>query len=263
LEVSAPPVIVLIRANGGVQRTIRRREMIDFYYSPTPNGWKVGIMLEECGLDYNTILVQLHKGEQFAPGFLAINPAGQTPAIVDHDVDGEPVSVFESAAILLYLADKTGRFAPPIASMAGDLARRELLQWLLWHASSQGPAAGQLSYYVNYAPTEQQNGRQRCANEYRRTLAVLEHRLRARDHILGEYSIADMACFPWAFIAKRLGVDLSDYPAVQAWRSALKARPAVRRAIDLHKDQQIVKHKHKIHEMLFNQDEPQLRYRLS
>lgn len=237
--------------------------MIDFYYSPTPNGWKVGIMLEECGLAYNTILVQLHRGDQFDPGFLAVNPAGQTPAIVDHDVDGAPVSVSESAAILLYLADKTGRFAPPVASMASDPLRRGLLQWLLWHAGDQGPAAAQLSYYVNYAPREQQNGRQRCTNKYRRTLAVLENRLRDRDYILGQYSIADMACFPWAFIAKRFGVDLSEYPAVQGWRGVIKTRPAVRRAIDLHKDQQIVKHKREIHEMLFNQDEPQLRYGLS
>lgn len=237
--------------------------MIDFYYSPTPNGWKVGIMLEECGLDYSTILVQLHKGEQFDPGFLAVNPAGQTPAIVDHDVDRGPVPVFESAAILLYLADKTSRFVPPMASMAVDPARRELLQWLLWQASSQGPTAGQLSYYVNYAPPEEQKGRRRCENEYRRTLAVLENRLRERDYILGKYSIADMACFPWVFVAKRFGVDLSEYPAVQAWRGALKTRPAVRRAIDLHKDEQIVKHKHEIYEMLFNRDESRLGYRLS
>jgi len=236
--------------------------MIDFYYSPTPNGWKVAIMLEECGLDYNTILVQLHKGEQFDPGFLAVNPAGQTPAIVDHDVDG-PVPVFESAAILLYLADKTDRFAPPVESMAGDRARRELLQWLLWHAGSQGPASGQLSYYVNYAPPEQHNGRPRCANEYRRTLAVLNNRLWEREYILGEYSIADMACFPWAFVAKRFGVDLSEYPAVQSWRGALKARSAVRRAIDLHKDKQIVTHKREIYEMLFNQGESQLGHGLS
>lgn len=237
--------------------------MIDFYYSPTPNGWKVGIMLEECGLDYNTILVQLHKGDHLTPGFLGVNPAGQTPAIIDREVAAEPVPMFESAAILLYLADKTGRFAPPIASMAGDPARRELLQWLLWHAGSQGPAAGQLSYYVNYAPPEQQNGRERCANEYRRTLAVLENRLRKRDYILGEYSIADMACFPWAFIAKRFGVDLSRYPAVEAWRGAMKCRPAVRRAIDLHKDKQLIKHKRELGEMLLNRGEPQLQqYRI-
>ncbi len=237
--------------------------MIDFYYSPTPNCWKVGIMLEECGLDYDTILVQLHRGEQFEPGFLAISPAGQTPAIVDHDVHREPVPVFESAAILLYLADRTGRFAPPIGSMSDDPARRALLQWLLWQAGSQAPAAGQLSYYVNYAPPEQQQGRRRCANAYRRSLAVLENRLRERDYILGEYSIVDMACFPWVFVAKRFGVDLSEYPAVQAWRGALKSRPAVRRAIDLHKDEQIIEHKHEIYELLFNRDEPPLRHGLS
>jgi GST-like protein len=125
---------------------------------------------------------------------------------------------------------------------------------MLWHAGSQGPTAGQLSYYVNYAPPEQQGGRQRCASEYRRNLAVLENRLRGRDYILGEYSIADMACFPWVFIAKRFGVDLSEYPAVQAWRAAIKTRPAVRRAIDLHKDEQIINHRREIYEMLFDRD---------
>lgn len=237
--------------------------MIDFFYSPTPNGWKVGIMFEECGLDYNTILVGLHKGEQFDPGFLAVNPAGQTPAILDRGVDGEPVAVFESAAILLYLADKTGRFAPPVSSMASDVARRELLQWLLWHAGNQGPTAGQLSYYVNYAPPGQRGGRQRCEYEYRRTLAVLESRLREREFILGEYSIADMACFPWAFIARRFGVDLAEYPAVQAWRGAIKSRPAVQRAIDLHKDKQLVEHKRAIQDMLSKRDESELRYGVS
>ncbi|HSH41360.1 MAG TPA: glutathione S-transferase N-terminal domain-containing protein [Arenicellales bacterium] len=218
--------------------------MIDFYYSPTPNGWKVAIMLEECGLDYRTILLQLHKGEQLAPEFLRINPTGQTPAIVDHDAGSEPVAVFDSTAILLYLANKTGRFAPAIGPMAAGTSHWELLQWLFWHAADQGPAAGQLSHFVNYAPADQEYGRRRSTKDYRRDLGVLENRLRSRNYILGDYSIADMACFPWVFIAKRLGVDLSHYPAVQAWRGDIKSRPAVQRAIDLHKDQQPVdKHK--------------------
>jgi len=229
--------------------------MIDFYYSPTPNGWKVAIMLEECGLDYHTVLLQLQKGDQLTPEFLEINPAGQTPAIVDHHVDGDPVPVFDSVAILLYLARKTGRFAPSASSMSADAEQRQLLQWLFWHAGNQSPAAGQLSHFVNYAPADQDYGRRHYTNEYMRNLAVLENRLQNRAYILGEYSIADIACFPWVFIAKPLGVDLSGYPAVQAWRGDIKSRPAVRRAIDLHKDQQPVhKHKRESHTPAFEHD---------
>lgn len=234
--------------------------MIDFYYSPTPNGWKVGIMLEECGLDYDAILMRLHRGDQFSGEFLAISPAGQMPAIVDRDTGGEPVSVFESAAILLYLADKTGRFSPPAGSMSDSAARRELMQWLFWQSGNQGPVAGQLSHFVNYAPRDQAYGRQRYTNEYKRCLTVLENRLRDRDYILGDYSIVDMACFPWPFIAKPLGVDLSEYPRVQAWRAAIKTRPAVHRAIDLHKDKQnLGKHTAENSPLLFDQDGSQLK----
>ncbi len=212
--------------------------MIDFHYSPTPNGWKVGIMLEECGLEYNTILMQLSKGDQFKPEFLAISPNGHIPAILDYDTGGEPVGVFESAAILLYLADKTGKFAPPVASLSSSPARRDLMAWLFWQVGSQGPMAGQLSHFVNYAPEGQDYGLKRYQNEYKRSLTVLENRLRDRDYVLGEYSIVDMICFPWVFIAKPLGIDLAEYPRVAAWRGRIKSRPAVHRAIDLHKDKQ-------------------------
>jgi GST-like protein len=207
--------------------------MIDFYYAPTPNGWKVAIMLEECALAYQTILMNLGQGDQFAPQFLAISPNAKMPAIVDHDVEGEPVSVFESGAILVYLAEKTGRFMP-----AGPKGRRETLEWLFWQVGNQGPMAGQLSHFVNYAPDGQDYGRTRYAGEYDRNLAVLERRLADRDYILGAYSIADMIAFPWAFIARPLGRSLDDFPHVAAWRGRIKDRPAVRRAIDLHKDRQ-------------------------
>ncbi|MGA8260609.1 MAG: glutathione S-transferase N-terminal domain-containing protein [Arenicellales bacterium] len=234
--------------------------MIDFYYSPTPNGWKVGIMLEECGLEYNTILVSLSKGEQFSPEFLAVNPNGKMPAIVDHDTGGAPVRVFESGAILLYLADKTGRFAPPEASVVSSAARRELMEWLFWQVGNQGPIAGQLSHFVNYAPKGEDYSLKRYGNEYMRSLTVLENRLKDRDYILGEYSIADMISFPWAFIAKPLGVDLSEFPRVAAWRGAIKTRPAVHRAIDLHKDKQNVgRETAESNPLLFNQDGSQLR----
>jgi GST-like protein len=207
--------------------------MIDFYYAPTPNGWKVAIMLEECGLAYDTILMNLGQGDQFAPEFLAISPNAKMPAIVDHDVEAEPVSVFESGAILVYLAEKTGRFMP-----TDPKGRRETLEWLFWQVGNQGPMAGQLSHFVNYAPEGQDYAARRYAGEYDRNLAVLERRLEGRDYILGAYSIADMIAFPWAFIARPLGRSLDDFPHVAAWRGRIKDRPAVRRAIDLHKDRQ-------------------------
>ncbi len=211
--------------------------MIAFHYAPTPNGWKVGIMLEETGLAYETRLMSLADGDQFQPDFRAISPNARMPAIVDDDPPAaygpEPVSVFESGAILLYLAEKTGRFAP-----TEPRARKELHEWLFWQVGTQGPMGGQLSHFVNYGPEGQDYARARYLGEYERALAVLERRLEGRDYILGAYSIADMIAFPWAFIAKPLGSSLARFPAVAAWRGRIKERPAVRRAIDLHKDRQ-------------------------
>ena len=208
--------------------------MIDFYYAPTPNGWKVAIMLEECALPYRTQLLRLSKGDQLTPEFRAISPNAKMPAIVDHDLEGDPVTVFESGAILLYLAEKTGRFLPP-----DPLCRKEALEWLFWQVGNQGPMAGQLSHFRNYAPEGEDYSLKRYAGEYERNLAVLDERLKGRDYILGsDYSIADMISFPWAFIAKPLGAQLTDFPNVAAWRGRIKERPAVRRAIDLYKDEQ-------------------------
>jgi GST-like protein len=207
--------------------------MIDFYFAPTPNGWKVGIMLEECGLAYRTHLLRLSKGDQFQPAFRAISPNAKMPAIVDRDVEGEPVSVFESGAILIYLAEKTGRFLPK-----DPLGRKEAMEWLFWQVGNQGPMAGQLSHFRNYAPKGEDYGLKRYSGEYERNLAVLDQRLEGRDYILGDYSIADMIAFPWAFIAKPLGASLEDFPNLAAWRGRIKERPAVRRAIDLHKSEQ-------------------------
>ncbi|MDH3742544.1 MAG: glutathione S-transferase N-terminal domain-containing protein [Hyphomicrobiales bacterium] len=204
--------------------------MIDFYYAPTPNGWKVAIMLEECGVEYNTVLMQLSAGDQFKPAFLAISPNAKMPAIVDHDAEGDPVSVFESGAILYYLAQKTGQFMPE--------DQLETLQWLFWQAANQGPMAGQLSHFVNYAPDGQDYSLKRYAGEYDRNLAVLERRLEGRDYMLGDYSIVDMMAFPWAFIAKPLTASLDKVPNVAAWRGRIKERPAVRNAINLYKDNQ-------------------------
>jgi len=207
--------------------------MIDFHYAPTPNGWKVAIMLEECELEYQTILMSLANGDQFKPEFLAISPNAKMPAILDRPRDGEEVSVFESGAILIYLAEKTDRFMPTDAK-----THKELLEWMFWQVGNQGPMAGQLSHFVNYAPDGQDYSRNRYAGEYERNLAVLDRRLEGRDYILGDYSIADMMAFPWAFIAKPLGASLDEFPNVAAWRGRIKERPAVRRAIDLHKDRQ-------------------------
>jgi len=190
-------------------------------------------MLEECELEYQTILMSLANGDQFKPDFLAISPNAKMPAILDRPRDGEEVSVFESGAILIYLAEKTDRFMPTDAK-----AHKELLEWMFWQVGNQGPMAGQLSHFVNYAPDGQDYSRNRYAGEYERNLAVLDRRLEGRDYILGDYSIADMMAFPWAFIAKPLGASLDEFPNVAAWRGRIKERPAVRRAIDLHKDRQ-------------------------
>lgn len=215
--------------------------MIDFYFAPTPNGWKTAIMLEECGLAYDTKLVRLTEGDQFAPAFLKISPNAKMPAIVDHDppdgFDG-PVSVFESGAIMIYLAEKTGRFMP-----TDPMGRKECLEWLFWQVGNQGPMGGQHSHFINYAPQIKDAGHEYSANRYRgeyeRSLAVLDRRLDGRDYILGDdYTIADMISFPWAFIAKAMGVPLDEFPNVGAWRGRIKQRPAVVNAINLHKDQQ-------------------------
>jgi GST-like protein len=203
--------------------------MIDFHYWPTPNGWKVAILLEELGLPYRMIPVNIGKGDQFAPEFLAISPNNRMPAIVDHDVPGDPVPVFESGAILWYLAEKTGRFLP-----ADPRGRKEIMEWLFWQVGNQGPLAGQLSHFVNYAPEGVGDyGRKRYAREYDRCLGVLERRLEGRDWIVGDYSIADMICWPWVLIARPLGASLDAFPNVAAWRQRIKQRPAVQRAVDL------------------------------
>lgn len=205
--------------------------MLDFYFWPTPNGWKVSIMLEECDLDYNLIPVNIGKGEQFKPEFLAISPNNRMPVIVDHDVDSDPISVFESGAILHYLAEKTGKFIPD-----GPLGRKEVMEWLFWQVGNQGPMAGQLSHFVNYADGGIDYGKKRYGNEYNRCLGVLEKRLENREYIVGDYSVVDMICWPWVLIAKPLGQSLDDFPNVSRWRKAVKERPAVQRGVNVGKE---------------------------
>ena len=205
--------------------------MIDLYYWPTPNGWKVSIMLEECGLPYRMVPVNIGRGDQFSADFLAISPNNRMPAIVDRDAEGGPVSIFESGAILIYLAEKSGQFMPTGAS-----GEKETQEWLFWQVGNLGPMAGQLSHFVNYAPGDETYAHQRYANEYNRCIGVLERRLEGRGYIVGDYSIADMACWPWVLIAKHMGQPLDEFPNVARWRNAIKERPAVQASVDLGKD---------------------------
>lgn len=182
-------------------------------------------MLEECGLEYKTIPVNIAKGDQFAPEFLRISPNNRMPAIVDHE---NGTSVFEGGAILIYLAEKTGQFLP-----AGGDKRMQVLEWLFWQAGGLGPMAGQLSHFVNYAKSPEPYSLDRYAREYDRLLAVMDVRLREREFLCEDYSIADMASFPWVLPYRRLGNDLDKFANLRRWFDTIKQRPAVRRGIDL------------------------------
>jgi len=201
--------------------------MIDLYYWPTPNGHKISIMLEECGLEYEIKAVNIGAGNQFAPEFLAISPNNRMPAIVDSDTG---ISVFEGGAILVYLAEKAGKFLPT------DMAQRfDVLQWLFWQTGGLGPMAGQLSHFVNYVQEDVPYAHRRYTNEYDRLLAVMDVRLRNRDYLAGDYSIADIASFPWVLPYRRLGNDLDNFPNLRRWFDSLKDRPAVQRGVNLGK----------------------------
>lgn len=206
--------------------------MIDAYYWPTPNGWKISIALEEMELDYNIVPVDIGRGDQFKDDFLKISPNNRMPAIIDYDpVDGgEPVSVFESGAILIYLAEKTGRFMPT------DLrGRKEVLEWVMWQMSGLGPMLGQNGHFKFYAPEPMPYAQERYANEALRLYSVLNTRLEGRDFICGDYSIADMACWPWVITYKKQEIDFFQFPNVRRWYDALKTRPALRRGYEVRK----------------------------
>ncbi len=206
--------------------------MIDLYFAPTPNGWKITIMLEECGLPYRVIPLNIAAGEQFTETFLKLNPNARMPVIVDHEAVDGPLSVFESGAILMYLAEKSGQFMP-----RDQRGFYEVTQWVFWQMANLGPMAGQASHFVNYQDTEQnQYAKSRYLNEYDRLLGVMDYALRERPFLAGEYSIADMASFPWLLPYKRYGFDLSDFPYVKRWYDTLKQRPALRRGVDVGKD---------------------------
>ncbi|HJM15602.1 MAG TPA: glutathione S-transferase N-terminal domain-containing protein [SAR86 cluster bacterium] len=209
--------------------------MIDLYYAPTPNGWKISIMLEEAEMEYKVIPVNLGAGDQFKPEFLKISPNNRMPVIVDSDgPGGGEISVFESGAILMYLGEKSGKFFPQ-----SDKERIRVLEWLFWQIGGLGPMAGQVSHFVNYAPNfpgDHSYSEKRYKNEYDRLLGVMNMVLEERDFLAGEYSIADMASFPWVTAYKRYEVDLDSFKNVRRWFDAIKSRPAVRKGMDVGKE---------------------------
>ncbi|GAA0460990.1 MULTISPECIES: glutathione S-transferase N-terminal domain-containing protein [Sphingomonas] len=204
--------------------------MIHLHYWPTPNGHKITLFLEETGLPYTIHPVNIGKGEQFAPDFLKIAPNNRMPAIVDDEPadGGEPISIFESGAILLYLAEKTGRFLGP------DLrARVEQTQWLMWQMGGLGPMLGQNHHFNRYAPEKIPYAIDRYVKETNRLYGVLDRQLEGRAFIAGDYSIADMAAYPWIVPHEAQGQDLADFPNVQRWFEAIRTRPATERAYAL------------------------------
>lgn len=204
--------------------------MIDLYYWTTPNGHKISLFLEETGLPYRIHPINIGKGEQFAADFLKIAPNNRIPAIVDNDTaDGQPLSLFESGAILLYLAEKTGQFIPQ------DLrGRQETLQWLFWQMGGLGPMAGQNHHFNRFAPEKIPYAIKRYVDETARLYGVLNKRLEDRPFVAGEaYSIADMAIYPWIVPHKWQGQDLDDFPALKGWFERIQARPATQRAYAL------------------------------
>ena len=224
--------------------------MIDLYYWPTPNGWKISIALEEMELPYRTLPVNIGRGEQFEPEFLAISPNNRMPAIVDHEPEGgsEPVSVFESGAILLYLADKSGLFLPR------DLRGRvEVTEWLLWQMGGLGPMLGQNHHFRIYASESHQYAVDRYTKETNRLYGVLDKRLEGREYICGDYSIADMACWPWIVPHERQGQSLNDFPHVNRWYEKMKTRPGVRRGFDVLKEVRGAKMDDQAKSLLFGQ----------
>jgi GSH-dependent disulfide-bond oxidoreductase len=210
-------------------RGARRRKPIDLYFWPTPNGWKVSIMLEECRLPYNIIPVNIAKGEQFKPAFLKISPNNRMPAIVDHDGPGRrPISVFESGAILQYLGRKTRKFYP-----ANERARVVVDEWLFWQMANLGPKAGEMNHFRRYAPEKLPYAIERFSNEMNRLYGVMNTRLKNRRFLAGAYSIADMACVGWIRHAERQGETFEGFPHLKRWLKAVRARPAVQRGMHI------------------------------
>jgi GST-like protein len=234
-----------------VRAPTSRRKPIEFYYWPTPNGYKVSIMLEECRLPYVMRPVNISKGEQFTPEFLAISPNNRMPAIIDPDgPGGKPISVFESGAILQYLGRKTGKFYP-----ANERARVEVDEWLFWQVGGLGPMAGQAHHFLMYAPEKLPYAIQRYVNECNRLYGVMNKRLAGREFLAGKYSIADMACVGWASRWNRQEQDITQFPHLKRWLDTMLARPAVYRGMHLRVEEasKVNMQDPKVRDLLFNQ----------
>jgi GSH-dependent disulfide-bond oxidoreductase len=210
----------------GAAPPARSAKPIELYYWPTPNGWKISIMLEECRLPYVVRPVDISKGEQFAPAFLAISPNNRIPAIFDPDGPaGRGVAVFESGAILQYLGRKTGKFYP-----SEERGRTAVDEWLFWQVGGLGPMAGQAVHFRRYAPEPLYYAIARYTDEVNRLYGVMNARLAQREFLADRYSIADIACVGWVRLAERQGQDLAEFPHLKRWFEAIRARPAVKRA---------------------------------
>jgi GSH-dependent disulfide-bond oxidoreductase len=231
--------------------------MIDIYSWPTPNGHKVHIMLEETGLPYRVHGINIRAGDQFKPEFLEISPNNRIPAIVDHDgPNGKPISLFESGAILIYLAGKTGKFLPL------DLHQRyAALQWLMWQMGGIGPMFGQANHFRAYSVEKIAYAVERYTNEANRLTSVMDKRLAAARYLAGdEYSVADIAVFPWMRNADKRGVNMPEYPHVERWFNAINARPAVERALQvLSEANSTAPHDEKSRDILFGRTQFQRR----
>ena len=205
--------------------------MIDVFFWPTGNGKKITIMLEEVGLEYRIIPINIGKGDQHTPEFLAISPNNKMPAIIDHDVEGDPITMFESGAILVYLAEKTGKLLP-----TDTRGRFRVLQWVFWQVGGLGPMAGQAHYFLKYAPQKNAEGMERFRNETARLYGVMDRQLGKEEFLAGDYSIADIAAWPWVFRHDWQEQDLDDFPNVRRWFDAVGERPAVARGAEVGAD---------------------------
>ena len=206
--------------------------MIDLYFWTTPNGYKATIMLAEVGLPYNVKPIDITAGDQFEPEFLKISPNNKVPAIVDHDgPEGKPLSIFESGAVLFYLAEKTGMLLP-----REPAKRADVMQWLMFQMGSAGPMLGQAHHFRIYAPEKIEYAVERYTREAKRLYGVLEKQLSRREYLAGDYSIADVAMFPWIRPRRLQGQDLEDFPNVKRWYDAIKVRPAVQDGLSVMSD---------------------------
>ncbi|HVY58234.1 MAG TPA: glutathione S-transferase N-terminal domain-containing protein [Xanthobacteraceae bacterium] len=240
-------------SKAGAKQAARSKQTkpIDLYYWPTPNGWKISIMLEECRLPYVMHPVNIARGDQFKPEFLAISPNNRMPAIVDpQGPGGRPISVFESGAILLYLARKTGKLYP-----ADERGRVEVEQWLMWQMGGLGPMAGQAHHFRQYAIDACPYAVERYTNECNRLYGVMNKRLADREFLAGRYSIADVACIGWASRWERQGQNIDDFPNLKRWLETMMERPAVKRgmALAVPDAEKVDMRDPKVQSVLFNQ----------